>query len=315
MSADLLFQTVFQLCVAVTGAVVISLLALLFLRRVRIERPAIGVFNGRDIGTVVVLLASLPAVYLTLPRWAVTCLLATTFVSALSIGYRTLLSPARLWLGIGILLGLNIFVARTMLGTVFGWQLFWAEGDIILLLAAVAVANLYVQGGMRLKHVAWFTLGLAAYDVVFTMVFPLTNALVEDFLGFPLDPSFGMRVSIYNAAVGLGDLLVFALFLVASYKAYGARAARVAMGLVFVFGAVLPSFAPLLINLIDARGDIIVPVQTWFGPPAFLGYLWMRRRYGRERTMREFLASNDVVHRAPAPAPAPAAPELEQVSA
>jgi hypothetical protein len=39
--------------------------------------------------------------------------------------------------------------------------------------------------------------------------------------------------------------------------------------------------------------NVVVPVQTWFGPPAFLLYLWLRRRYGPERTMAQFLASVD----------------------
>ncbi len=145
MPDDLLFQTVFELCVALPGAVLTSLCALLYLRRVRLERPAVGVFNGRDIAVLVVFLATLPLIYLGLPRWAVTCLLAVTFTASLSIGYRPLLSPGRLWLGIGLLLGVNIWLGRTALGTVLGWQLFWAEGNIIMLLGAVSVANLYVQ--------------------------------------------------------------------------------------------------------------------------------------------------------------------------
>jgi hypothetical protein len=40
--------------------------------------------------------------------------------------------------------------------------------------------------------------------------------------------------------------------------------------------------------------NIVVPVQTWFGPPAFLLYCWMRRHYGPERTMAQFLRSRDV---------------------
>jgi hypothetical protein len=56
-------------------------------------------------------------------------------------------------------------------------------------------------------------------------------------------------------------------------------------------------------------------VPTWFGPAAFLGYLWMRRLYGQERTMQEFLASTDVRARAtaaapPAPRPGLCPPEL-----
>ena len=37
-----------------------------------------------------------------------------------------------------------------------------------------------------------------------------------------------MRFGIDNYSVGLGDLLVYSLFLVAAYKAYGAKAARIA---------------------------------------------------------------------------------------
>ncbi|MCU1681964.1 MAG: hypothetical protein JWQ81_2703 [Amycolatopsis sp.] len=315
MPAELVFQTVFELCLTVLGSVVTSLCALAYLRRVRLERPAIGVFNGRDIAILVVFLAILPTIYVGLPRWATTGLLMVTFTASLSIGYRPLLAPGRLWLGIGLLLGANIWLGQNMLGTVFGWQLFWAEGDIIMLLGAVSVANLYVQGGMRLRHVAWFALALAVYDMIFTAFVPLTNALVEDFLGYPLDPSMGMRIGFYNAAIGLGDLLIYALFLISAYKAYGWRAARVAMVLIVLFGCVVPSLAPLLINFIDARADIVVPVQTWFGPVAFLGYLWMRRRYGRERTMREFLADNDAVKPTPADVVAPAVvPESASVS-
>ncbi|MFI9388380.1 hypothetical protein [Kutzneria sp. NPDC052558] len=295
MGNDIAFETAFQLGVVLIGALTVSLCALFYLRRVRLERPAIGTFNGRDIAILVVFLATLPEIYILLPRWATTCLLALTFVTSLSIGYRPLLRPTTLWLGIGILVGLNLWLGRTMLGTVLGWQVFWAEGDIIVFLGAIAVANLYVQGGMRLRHVAWFALVLAGYDIVFTAFVPLTNALVEDFLGYPLDPSVGMRIGLYDAAVGLGDLLIYALFTLTSYKAYGWRAARVALVLIALFGGVVPSLAPLIINFVDARADIVVPVQTWFGPVAFLGYLWMRRRYGRERTMREFLASSDVV--------------------
>ena len=145
-----------------------------------------------------------------------------------------MLSPAKLWLGIGLLIGLNIWMGNNLLGTVLGWQLFWAENDVIVLLAAVSVANLYVQGGMKLRHVAWFALVLAGYDVVFTSIWPVTNELVEEFLGYPLDPSIGMRWGFDNAAIGLGDLLVYALFVLAAFKAYGRRAGQIALAVVVV---------------------------------------------------------------------------------
>jgi hypothetical protein len=304
----------FALCVALISSVAVSACALFYLRRFRIERPAIGVFNRRDIGILFVLLATIPVFYLQLPRWLLTSFLALTFLASLSIGFRPLLRPGRLWLAIGLLIGGNIWIGNNMLGSVAGWQLYWAENSIIVLLGAMSVANLYVQGGMRLQHVAWFALVLAVYDVIFTGFVPVTDALVENFLGFPLDPSMGFRLGLDNAAIGIGDLLVYALFITAAFKAYGRSAARVAMVLIAVFGAALPTLIPLLVNFVDARADILVPAQACFGPAAYLGYRWMRRKYGPERTVREFLASTDVVAPSVAvSAPPAAAAEPETV--
>jgi len=311
MSDSFLLPSLLELSVACPGALLTSAAALFYLRRVRLERPAIGTFNHRDVRILFGFIVVLPLLYVFLPHWALTVFLGVTFASSLSIGYRPLLSPTKLWLGIGILIGASIWLSRTMLGTVHGWQLSWAETDLVVLLGATAVANLYVQGGMRLRHVAWFALVLAAYDLAFTQALPVTNKLAEEFLGYPLDPSIGMRFGLYNASIGLGDLLVYALFLTTAFKAYGRTAGRVAMALIVVFGAVGPSLAPLVVdNFLDARTDLVVPAQTLFGPAAFVGYLWMRRHFGRERTMAEFLASNDVKRPATAVAGRPA-PVLE----
>ncbi|MDQ3454218.1 MAG: multicopper oxidase domain-containing protein, partial [Actinomycetota bacterium] len=153
----------------------------------------------------------------------------------------------------------------------------------------------HLHGGMRLQHVAWFAFTLAIYDATFITVVPLTNALVQGFLGYPLNPSFGMRIGLYNASIGIGDLLVYGAFTIAAYKAYGRQAAQISLVLVALFGAVAPGGVGLIFeSLTDARTDIIVPAQTVFGPVAFVAYLWMRHHYGRERTMGEFLASSDV---------------------
>jgi hypothetical protein len=294
--SSVLSRSIFELCVAIIGALATSFGALFYLRRVRLERPAIGKFNGRDVVILFAFLVALPVLYLALPQWGITSLLVVTFVASLSIGFRPLVGPTPLWLGIGVLLGANIWIGQTMLGTVPGWQLFWIETSVITLLGAISVANLYVQGGMQLRHVAWFTLGLAVYDVIFTIVWPVSNYLVREFVGHPLFPAIGMRIGFDEAIIGLGDLLVYSLFTLAAAKAYGRPAVRLAVVLIVVFGAALPAMSSLLINYIDARADIVIPAQTWFGPAAFIGYLWLRRRYGRERTMREFLASNEVVH-------------------
>jgi hypothetical protein len=299
-------QTMFTLVCVLVGAIGTSAFALFYFRRVRMERPAIGTFNGRDIVVLFGFIVTLPVLYLFLPHWALTSFLVLTFLASLSIGYRPLLPTGQLWLLIGIAIGANIWIARTMLGTVAGWQLYWALTSVIVLLGAAAVANLYVQGGMYLRHVAIFAFALAFYDAMFSLVIPLTPLLADAFIGYPLDPSVGMRVGIYNANIGIGDLLVYSLFIVAAFKAYGPKAARLAMGLIVVFGSAMPALAPLAISAVTrGNANIAVPAQACFGPAALVAYLWLRRRYGRERTMVEFLASEDVARREPATVTSP----------
>jgi hypothetical protein len=304
-------QTIFALVCVVIGATATCAFALYVFRRIRMERPPIGRFNGRDLIVLFAFIVTLPALYLIMPRSALTVVLVVTFMASLSIGYRTVLPPGVLWPLIGATISADIWVARTQMGTVHGWQVYWTLNSILALLGASAVANLYVQGGMRLRHAALFAFALAFYDATFTLVIPLTPKLADAFNGFPLDPSVGMTVGPYNANIGIGDLLVYATFAVAAYKAYGRYAARVAVVLVAAFGAAVPALLPLVTSAFT-RGSIqiAVPAQVSFGPAALLGYLWLRRRYGAERTTAAYYASTDALHRAPATAtgrPAPAA--------
>jgi len=304
-------QSFIEFGVTLAGTLMVCTGALYYFRRVRMERPPVGTFNGRDIAILLILIVGLPFLYAVLPTWTLTIFLALTFAASLSIGYRALVGPTVLWLGLGLLLGANIWESNTMMGFVGGWQLWWVELDILVVLGAVAVANLYVQGGMRLQQVAWFGLGLACYDVFASLGINVTAVLVEDFIGKPLDPTFGMRFHVNNYGIGIGDLLVYAMFTIACYKAYGWVAARLAIVVAAIFGAAAPSLFPLVVELIDYRNDILIPSQIFFAPAAFLCYLWLRRRYGRERTTAEYLASADnpaVTEPAvqPAPARAPA---------
>lgn len=288
--------TILALCVAITATLVTIAISVLYLRRVRMDRPAIGTFNGVDVVVVFGFIVTLPLLYLILPLTPLLVALCITITSALWIGLRPIIGPAATWVVVGIVIAANIWMGRTMLGTVVGWQLFWIENDVLVICTAVSTANLYVQGGMRLRHVAWFALVLAIYDAIFTFVWPVTNTLAQRFIGWPFDPSVGFRIGIYNATIGLGDLLVYALFVIAALKAYGPQAARVATIVSVVFGAVVPALLPVLTDVfIDARTDVIVPAQAAFGPAAYLYYRWLRRTYGAERTMEDYLRERDVV--------------------
>ena len=284
------FPILLALIVAVTATMITTGAAVAFLRMVRLERPAIGTFDGSDIVFLFCFIVGLPLLYVIMPLTPLLVVLGLTFTSALFFGLRPLLGRHSTWLVIGVAIGSNIWMGRTVLGTVTGWQLFWLENDLLVIVAAVTTANLYVQGGMRLRHVAWFSLALAFYDGIFTFAWPVTNKLAQRFIGWPFDPSVGFRVGIYNATIGLGDLLVYALFVTAALKAYGPRAARTAAIISVFFGAVVPAALPFITDVfIDARTDIIVPAQAAFGPVAMLYYRWLRRTFGAERTMTQFL--------------------------
>jgi hypothetical protein len=168
-------QTWFQIAIVGFGAMATSLAALAYLRRVTLERPAIGKFNGRDLVTLFVLIVTLPILYLALPATALTGFLVITFSSALFIALRPVISQNWRRIAVPVLLAANIVVAHTLLGRTGGWQIYWIMTSAIVLVAAVGVSNLYVQGGMSMRHVAWFAIFLAAYDAFFTMVIPLTS--------------------------------------------------------------------------------------------------------------------------------------------
>ena len=283
-------QTLFQMIVAATGSLAAAGLGTAYFKRVRLDRPSIGTFNGRDLVILFVFIVSLPVLYLALPTHVLTFFLAVTFTSALCIPYSKVV-PGR-WLvpAVLVLLGANIAVTYTLLGSRSGYQLYWVMTSVMVILAAAGVGNLYIQGGMRLRHVAWFALALGVYDLIFASVIPLTPLLADTFEGRPLDPAVGFVVGPYTANIGLGDLLVYALFAIAAYRGFGRRGVVVALGTITAFGAVVPALTPLLLSGFTREGiGIVVPAQTFFGPAAFLAYRRLSRQ--RERTPAEWIAT------------------------
>jgi hypothetical protein len=269
---------VYQVTVVCVGAVLAVLAALIFFRRIELQRPTVGTFNGRDIVVLFVFIATLPVLYLAVPHLMLTCFLCLTFASALYIGYRPVLPPGLLCLGIAALLGADIALAAVMNQSVGLWQGYWIANSAMVMLGVAAIANLYIQGGMRLRHVAWFALGLAVYDPLFSFVIPVTDKLAARFDGFALDPSMGFRFGPHIQNIGVGDLLVFTLFVLAAYRGYGRRAAWVCAAAVVVVGGIMPIVVGSLGAGLNPGGGFVIPVQTFFGPVAFLLYLWLRHR-------------------------------------
>ena len=92
-------QTATEFGVILVSVILVTLGALYYFQRVRMERPPIGTFNGRDIVILLAFIVALPFLYGYLPLWLITCLLILTFTSSLYLGYKPVLGTASAILG------------------------------------------------------------------------------------------------------------------------------------------------------------------------------------------------------------------------
>jgi hypothetical protein len=235
-------------------------------------------------------IAVVPLLFLVMPTLGLTISLVLILSGGMYLGLRRLMRPLYVLGLIALLIGADIWVTYNLLGTRIGWQIYWGINSLIILLVAVSVANLYVQGGMRLRHVGWFSFTLAFYDAFFIFVIPLTQRLADLFIGRPLDAAMGFTMGVYTANIGLGDLLVFCCFAVAAYKGFGKRGVIASLLIIALFGGVVPSLVPLVIGqVVRGTENITVPAQMIFGPAALVTYFWLARG-GKERSMKEWMA-------------------------
>ena len=285
----MLTQTVFQTVVVSVGALGTAAAALAYFRGVRLERPAIGAFNSRDLVILAGFIILLPILYLAVPGPVLTGFLVLTFGSAMAIGLRPIMPARYRRVLIPAIIGSEIVVTYTLLGAPRGLQLYWVFTSAIVLVAAMGISNLYVQGGLRMRQIAWFAVFLAGYDAFFSTVVPLTPQLAAAFEGRPLNASIGWAAGRYSANIGLGDLLVYGLFVTAAYKAFDRRGAIWAFVTIFVFGALAPSVAPLVVSQFDQGSNgIVIPAQLFFGPAAFAVTSVLYRRHP-ERTTSQWI--------------------------
>ncbi|MGX4695338.1 hypothetical protein [Streptomyces sp. JNUCC 63] len=280
-------QSAFFVLVTLAVALGVSLASVAYFRRVTLPRPAVGVFNGNDMVVMMGFVVVLPFLYLSLPGWLLPPVLGLTLAGGLAVGYGpvVLRGPVR-WSLIAGLLVADWLTARSAEDDPTHATPYWLVNSLVIMLMAVGAANLNAQGGLKLRHVSRFALALAVYDLFFATVVPLTQKLFDAVQGYAFAPSAGLRVGEFGAVVGMGDLLVYALFTTVAYKAYGRAGLTWALGLVAVFGALVPTLTPVTVEALTGHLPQIVPAQIFFGPAAFCGYLVLRRR-GPERRMAD----------------------------
>ncbi|MEU0850592.1 MULTISPECIES: hypothetical protein [Streptomyces] len=280
-------QSAFFVLVTLAVALGVSLASVACFRRFTLPRPAVGVFNGNDMVIMMGFVVVLPFLYLSLPGWLLPPVLGLTLAGGLAVGYGTVVRRGALrWALIVALLAADWLFARSAEDDPTHATPYWVVNSLVIMLMAIGAANLNAQGGLKLRHVSRFALALAVYDLFFATVVPLTQKLFDAVQGYAFAPSAGLRVGEFGAVVGMGDLLVYALFTTVAYKSYGRPGLTLALGLVAVFGALVPTLTPVTVEALTGHLPRIVPAQIFFGPAAFCGYLVLRRR-GPERRMAD----------------------------
>lgn len=259
---------------------VLAVGALLYLRRVRMDRPPIGVFNRRDIVVITLVIIAIPPLYLRLPNLVIGGLFALVALVILQFTIAPLTRSRAGWL-----IALAAVAANVALAVRGGEErdpLFFAVNNVLIVVLALGVANLWTQAGLRAREVALFAVLLTIYDVVAVTWLP---AMVEFFFRvaqLPFAPAVAWGDGSGMVGVGVGDLLVIALWVTVTEKAYGTRAA-LAAGASGVL-AVVALLATFWLGWVTEP----VPAMVLLGPMIVGEYLLLRRGGRRERTIAEY---------------------------
>jgi hypothetical protein len=253
----------------------------LYFGRYTLNRPPIGVFGLADVGFLLGGILVVPLLYLLLPLWAVAGLLALGALSALNLLAEPVWRVRWLtWTGVVALsvaeIGLFVTGGPSNLA-------FMVVRNAVTVLVVVAIANLWAQSGMKARDATILGACLTAYDFVATSQLPLMGDLVGRVAELPFAPLVAWPVGPEGAwtGLGLGDLLLAAVFPLVLRKAYGRRAGIMALGL--AFGGIAGVAVLAHLGAVE-----LFPVMVVLGPLMVLQYAWWARRRGSERTIWEY---------------------------
>jgi hypothetical protein len=255
----------------------------LYFRRIRMNRPPIGVVNLRDALVLVGPLILMPYLYLALPLIAVTSLLAVIVLTALTMTLEPLVANAPiLWLGCLALVGADIAVARAEGVTSAQFLLL---NDVTMCAVVIGAASLWAQSGMKAREIAILAAVLTFYDLIATWHLGVMTDVFQRLGQLPLVPvvAWGIGNPHTSLRLGLGDLLMLTVAPLVLRKAFGLRAAAVAYG-----SSV--TVVTVLLSLLSAQIiTVSIPVMGVLGPMIVVQYWYWRRATGTERSTREYL--------------------------
>ena len=269
---------------AILDLAIIAIIALAsgYLRRYRLPRPPVGRFNRSDVVIMSCLLVALPFGYLAAPIQLVSGVFAVMFLGTAQLTLAPVLGgrPAAL---VGLVL-----VAATIAAGVTGHQsAVLVLNGVLITIALVGVANLWVQAGMSAGQVVALSGVLVAYDLLATGLSTVTDRFVDLVNGYPFAPLLAVTAGDPPVAAGLGDCLMLVLWPVVAWKAFGRAAAWV--------GAVVGIALLVAVQVAFLTGVVRtgVPFLMILGPAIAIQYALWRLRYGPERRTREWLGVPD----------------------
>jgi hypothetical protein len=263
-------------------AVGATALSWFYFQRYTMSRPPLGTFNLADLVFMVVGVLLVPYLYLALPNWLLLCLIVGEVLGILYLAWEPVLRARwAIWMAAVTLLAVDA-AALHIYGVTS--RTYLAINNMALVVIVVAIANLWVQSGMRAREFALLTALLTTYDSVATWHMPLMDDLFTRLADFPFAPLVAWPTADGGGtlALGIGDLLIAAAAPLVMRKAFGWSAGALAMG-----GNIAALGFVLLLPLLGGVAQIF-PVMTVLGP-LFLVQFVVWRRCGRERTMWEYL--------------------------
>jgi hypothetical protein len=284
-----------EIVVIVLIPAVAILLGVFYFLRVEVDRPPVGVYTLGDVMVMMTAVLVIPVVYLALPSSAVATVLGLMTVFAIQITLAPLLSGrVALLVAFGAAaLDLVLFLSASTAAT--------AWNNALLLILVIGVCNLYVQSGIKARDVAVFASLLAGYDLVATTLLPTMGDFLRKVIDLPFAPVFAGWGGPDPVVIGLGDVLMFVLWTLVSFKAFGRDAGWLAAGASLALAATL--VLAMRTGLLTEPFPVMVPA----GPLMALQYLFWRRVRGPERTMAAYQASRKVTAPRVLQAPAGAA--------
>ncbi len=263
------------------------ILSWLYFRRYAMTRPPIGVFNLGDIAIMMGMVILIPFLYLLLPIWIVAGLLALASSSILYFAWEPVLRSAwAIWLVTILLAGADLLTALIP-GVAPAW--FFTINNAVIVISVVGVANLWAQSGMKARDAAILGAFLAIYDLIATSLLSLMNDLFFRLEGLPFAPELAWPINASGEwfVIGLGDLVLAAVFPLVMRKAFGRTA-----GLLAVFIG-LGAISLLILSLILGLLVGTFPVMVVLGPLMVIQYIYWRRRQP-ERTTWQYLQAEPI---------------------